>query len=1537
MKSILVGMVIMLFNMFQPEAYAAVCRSIKSGKWSDPSVWSNGLVPGKTNRDDAIITSGTTVIVDIKVNGTVGKKSVYPIGAIYVEPNAFLLGDGTGSSEMNFGTDTGEDLVNFGTIDFSGPNRLYFNIYKSSRWGGTGVFKFDDIEITNGAKLTFTQLDDNGTPANFTVHVAGDFYLKQGNITLTPTVALNFNGIKRQIIPSGITWHTIYINNPNGVQLSENLASHNLKGDLHVQTGEFLTGPFSIEGNGNNIITVAAGAIFNVGTINNIYNGFPAKFKEAILDAASTVEYSANDQQTIFPEVYGNLVISGSRSGARVIFPNAAQYSGYDVSIVIQGKFLPEATFTTGGYRLEGSILHFAGAAAQTIPAFNYHDLLVSGNRGANSVTFSSTGTIGVAGAFTPTASFTSGGYITANSTISYNGAGSQTIAPFNYYNLASGSTGTRVLAANGVIQVAGAFTPGSNTYTESDHSIEFNGTAPQSIPVFGYHTMILSGGSTKTLAKGAIQVKNALTLKSGILSTGAFKVSIAAGGRVEGGSAASYVHGTLEKHFSTGSSVSQIFEIGTSTSFLPVTIRFPSVTTAGKLAITYLGGEHPSIVSSCLDETKSLNTYWKISSSGIQPMVYNGDFSYEPASLDSGVDVGKLVSGTFNGSWNIGTASTTGPSTINYPGITSTGEIIFAQAAVPLVTQAPKDIAVVVQQNTSFTASGTGKFLSYRWQINKGDGWSDVQADGIHSTFQTNSLTLTKVTADMDTYRYRLILTGACGPTDTSAVANLQVNTYPIIVAHPVPSSTCPGTASFKVEAASQNVTGKELAYSWQVSTNGGSTWVTLADGSVYNQTTTPMLAITNGTYAMNGYQYRCVVTGRGGLTTSTNSALLTVLEPLKLVSQPTGVTTCEAKPVSFGVTGKGEGLSFQWQVLQNGEWVNLLDSETYTGTTNSTLGLKKADLNLNGSQYRCVLKGTCAPNELVSNAATLKINPLGTWIASTGSWDIAENWCGGLPTVNTDVVIPAGELQIPNAASCRNLVVNKGASLSMASGASLSINGEAAIDGALVVGSGKVVLNGAPAATSAFNLITNKNSVLEIGGNYANASVPASVIQLKQLIINHALEVKLQRDLVVEQTLSFTKGKLHLTSANLTIGNNGSISGADSTRYIVTGNDPINAGFLVRQVPVGTSLPIVFPVGTAAAYAPAKIWLASGSSKDNFKVRVVDKVFTKGTSGESGTDGTVIERIAVEKTWFVEEEVSGGSIASLTFSWSVQEEGKAFRRTNCSVAHFTGGRWDYGTTFGVATPENGFYSATRVVTSFSPLAVVDNAVTNVTTVNTKLFLAGAYQKNSGAMTTLLNGRQMLPLGQPFQGAPFNYSGSEQVAPAFLQSHPEIVDWVLVELRESPELGSRLVRKACFIKSDGTLVDLDGNPVVTLSGVPSGNYYVLLHHRNHLPAISGAPVNLTDNSGLYDFTLSSARFMGGVARLLGNNVYGIHGGDANADGKIDIADVNTYWQPNNGQAGYLATDFNLDGETDNVDSYIIWRPSNGAKVPLVN
>jgi len=190
------------------------------------------------------------------------------------------------------------------------------------------------------------------------------------------------------------------------------------------------------------------------------------------------------------------------------------------------------------------------------------------------------------------------------------------------------------------------------------------------------------------------------------------------------------------------------------------------------------------------------------------------------------------------------------------------------------------------------------------------------------------------------------------------------------------------------------------------------------------------------------------------------------------------------------------------------------------------------------------------------------------------------------------------------------------------------------------------------------------------------------------------------------------------------------------------------------------------------------------------------------------------------------------------------------------------------------------------------------------------RLFLEGPYDATGDTMLTTLLANNYIPLNQPYSVSPWNYSGNENTT-----AIPEnVVDWILVELRTGTDTTSKIAERAAFLKNDGSVVDLDGVSNVRFENVISGEYYIVIHHRNHLSVMSSAPILLSASPQLYDFTTGPDKFYGTDSAVeLESGIWGLYAGEGNYSGIITIADRNDALSERD-QVGYSDRDYNLSG-----------------------
>ncbi len=200
-------------------------------------------------------------------------------------------------------------------------------------------------------------------------------------------------------------------------------------------------------------------------------------------------------------------------------------------------------------------------------------------------------------------------------------------------------------------------------------------------------------------------------------------------------------------------------------------------------------------------------------------------------------------------------------------------------------------------------------------------------------------------------------------------------------------------------------------------------------------------------------------------------------------------------------------------------------------------------------------------------------------------------------------------------------------------------------------------------------------------------------------------------------------------------------------------------------------------------------------------------------------------------------------------------------------------------------------------------------------------VFLEGPF--STSEMSTSLNSAGVIPLLQPYNTAPWNYSGSEVVS---VIPNPDIVDWVLIELRDAASAGTatpatRIARQAAFLLKDGLVVGTDGSSILQFNNSFSQQLFVIIWHRNHLGIMSANGVIASGGTYAYDFSTSESKVFGGNAgyKNISGGVWGMVAGDSNHDGLIDLSDK-TQWANFAGKKGYIDTDFSMDAQVNNPD-----------------
>jgi hypothetical protein len=91
---------------------------------------------------------------------------------------------------------------------------------------------------------------------------------------------------------------------------------------------------------------------------------------------------------------------------------------------------------------------------------------------------------------------------------------------------------------------------------------------------------------------------------------------------------------------------------------------------------------------------------------------------------------------------------------------------------------------------------------------------------------------------------------------------------------------------------------------------------------------------------------------------------------------------------------------------------------------------------------------------------------------------------------------------------------------------------------------------------------------------------------------------------------------------------------------------------------------------------------------------------------------------------------------------------------------------------------------------------------------------------------------------------------------------------WVFVELRNPLDPTEVVATRAGLLQRDGDVVDVDGLSPLLFASTLAGSYYVAVRHRNHLGAMTEAPIALSTMGTVVDFTQTTIALWGRWYRL---------------------------------------------------------------------
>jgi|GEM_PF-662984 len=408
--------------------------------------------------------------------------------------------------------------ANAENIDISGATAAWVN--NGTFVAGTGTVTLSHGSLSDVVSISGTSVSSfYNLTAGSTVYLqpsAGSVIKIAGALTQTSGSILDFTATENTVEYNGSSSQLVIdpVGPGTDVGYEDLIISGGDKtfgSSLHI-TGEFI--------NNKSGLSVTGTAIFTDngdGNPNEISGDYAAEFENITLENVSAplltfVDISASGTLTI----NANTIL---QPDAVNTIGGAGTLTGSGTAKVTRIASTPDMAtqYSIATKTLTSLTVDYCGAGNQTVNAFNYGNLLLSAN-GTRTVTLAGTGTIGVSGAFSPDLSSTS--YTITGSTLEANGTGSQTVPAFNYYNvIVSGdrSGGTITLVNGGTIGIAGHSTVSATNanFVITNNTIDINGSEAQTIDPFSFYNVVFSNSGTKTTT-GNLVVYGGFTVNAG-------------------------------------------------------------------------------------------------------------------------------------------------------------------------------------------------------------------------------------------------------------------------------------------------------------------------------------------------------------------------------------------------------------------------------------------------------------------------------------------------------------------------------------------------------------------------------------------------------------------------------------------------------------------------------------------------------------------------------------------------------------------------------------------------------------------------------------------------------------------------------------------------------------------------------------------------------------------------------------------------------------------------------------------------------------
>ncbi|MFN7311928.1 MAG: BNR-repeat neuraminidase N-terminal domain-containing protein, partial [Bacteroidota bacterium] len=706
-------------------------------------------------------------------------------------------------------------------------------------------------------------------------------------------------------------------------------------------------------------------------------------------------------------------------------------------------------------------------------------------------------------------------------------------------------------------------------------------------------------------------------------------------------------------------------------------------------------------------------------------------------------------------------TGATTGTVTVTNTYGTGTSPINFTVIPVPTVSTLSSSSGTV---GSAVTITGTG----FTWA-------TGVTFGGVNAIFNVVNNTTITCTVPSGAVTGTVSVINPAG----SAVSSTNYTVIGVPVITSFTPSTAPAGSTVTINGSNfQSITGvtfNGVAASYVVNSS------TQIVATVPNTATTGLIAITNGSgtgSSAGNFVVQPLPTITGFTPSSGSAGTSVVINGTNFIGVDS-IRFGTTKVTTFTVNSTSQITA----IVPNGSSTGLIQVYTTSGSTTSASSF------------------TIIPDLIVSTVTSVSGTYANIVVTSTGDATLS----GSLIALGNVTVQSGGKLRMGNQilSGNGNFTLEANSQLYIGSAQGLSATGGL---------TGNIQINGTRSYNNAATYIYNGTV-----GQITGLGLPTNI---DTLIISNNTGVSLSQSTTIARNVSLGNGNLNLGNSNLTLAVNATITNASISGYIGTVENSVSGGSLRRTISTASGI-VHFPVGSASSnftYTPAWLTLNTGTT-DVFSIRVFRGLLRNGTNGNNATSN------ALNRSWVVAEDISGGSNLTVEFQWQDSMELASLNRGLLGIVTNNGIGWNVPSfaSFSAATGTNPYSLSRSGVSSLGVFSIIDsNAIINPLITGNSI--TGIQTVCSGSLANPITG------SSPAGGSGSNYSYLWISSTTSATAGFDVAGGVNNLINYTPQGVTqntwfrRVVRNAGTINDTSTSVLITVNNPITSNSITSGN-----------------------------------------------------------------------------------------------------------------